>query len=212
MQQRSRVFLLTFSASGPDIELGHLRSVGGFRMDQCYTTLGVRHRFMLLVLGRGLDNGFNAMERLMWRLRTDLGISPSNIAGHDSAMAQPVFRRGQSIWAHPGYRVMVDRQQLMYPCLKAWMGANLLCSDRLLLRCWEYTLQRKLHSVDLHGSVKLHSDFVGSIQHSPLVKCESVAASSPRVGCRRRRDDDDCPPRYTYVPRDNDDKWTAGWA
>ena len=123
--QRSQ-WLLTFSSDSPDITLDDLRIVGGFRLDECYATTGVRHKFVLLsvdVDSKGLIE-LRCMERFVLRMQREHGVYPSAMPG-SCAIVSDLGRSGKDIWLHPGFRVMVDRlRHLDHHRLFVWINGH----------------------------------------------------------------------------------------
>jgi hypothetical protein len=219
-----RAWLLTFSSPGPDVTLDHLRMVGGFRLDECYATVGVRHKFVLLGISSDIKDSIElrCIERFMLRMQREYGVSPS--AMPDScAIVSDVGRRGGGIWLHPGFRVMVDRVKHLDSSLRAWtngvgISKGLLhkhgdisdtktCNKDQIIR--EAVLLNRSANYRRNGSTMVQRFYRANAE--TYVKQEQDEDVAPQVVGRRRQRAEEMDDKYQYVKRKNDDKWVMGW-
>jgi hypothetical protein len=117
-----RLWLLTFSLSGPAITLFQLRAVGGFRLDECCITCGICHRFVLLVF-HGDDDGLRCVQHFMLRMRRECGVCSDAWPGYGSAVSDRAGRDGKRVWTHPGFQLVADRRRRADSALSAWAVA-----------------------------------------------------------------------------------------
>jgi hypothetical protein len=183
--------------------MAQVRTVGGFRLDECYITSGVCHRFVLLVFD---SDGPGCMEPFMLRMQRECGVCSDAWPGYGSAVSDQAGCDGRRIWTHPGFRLVVDRRRKADPALKCWTIAG-----------WDNRcLGSGTHTREALRAVR-----------SRICAAVELLAPDERVGCIRRRcvvvedrrvvrrplaDDAAPPPPYPYEKRANDDKWTLGWA
>lgn len=107
--QCADVWLLSFMASSPDVTIESLRVIGGLSLDECYTTTGVRHKFLLLRLSGGVGISLSAVDRFLERIKSGLGIEPHAMPGSIRAVSNA--GGDKHIWAHPAFRLMVGRMR-----------------------------------------------------------------------------------------------------
>jgi hypothetical protein len=212
-----QLWLLTFALSGPEVTLDQLRTVGGFRMDECYIAGGVCHRFVLLVFSGETYYGLAVMERFLSRLFKECGVRADAWPGYGSAVSNlsGFVGDGGRIWNHPGFRLMIDLQRRMDPRLKTWaLGINTHglfqrfgpCAPAIERR-WMAGLSDALKTVwkALRAIRVRHASAIVVVK----VECRPEHTFAG-VGWRRQREEVSVP--YRYVKRANDDRWTLGWA
>jgi hypothetical protein len=216
-QSPENLWLLSFSLSSPEIGLSHLRVLGGFRLDQCLAVVGLGRRFVLISSDECLG-GIKVVERFVCRLRRQHGMTFSAVSGCESVVSTGVDG-SRRVWTHPAFRLMVDRQRNSNRSLETWS-----CKRRNILQRFGYvesTVVRKRRFTirilldktqrELLANCRKNNCLYG-LKHAAM----SCVMAEPMycVGCKRGRVEEDTvvPPSYQYMRRDNDERWTLGWA
>jgi hypothetical protein len=216
-QSPENLWLLSFSLSSPDVGLSHLRVLGGFRLDQCFAVIGLGRRFVLISSDECMG-GIKVVERFVCRLRIQHGVTFSAVSGCESVVSTDVGG-SRRIWTHPAFRLMVDCQRNSNNSLETWsckkhsilqrfgyVESAVLRKSRFTVRVLLEKTQRELLACRRKNIILYAARTCVAVKEEP--------AYSPCVGCKRMRVDEDTvvPSSYQYVRRDNDEKWTLGWA
>jgi hypothetical protein len=220
-QASENLWLLSLSLSNPEIGLSHLRFWGGFRLDQCFAVFGLGGRFVLISSDECMG-GLNAVERFIRRLRIEYGMTFSVLPGCRPIISTRVDGN-RRIWTHPAFRLMIDRLRNSNHSLETWAYTDhntlkrFACMESAVVcrrRCTNRNLLERIQR-ELLVYRRRHDFLYGrkvAARSCVVVKDEPVY--SPCIGCKRGRvgGNTTVPLPYQYVRRDNDEKWTLGWA
>jgi hypothetical protein len=122
-------WVITFAIPGIPLTLSFLRTVGGFRLDECYTTTDhciFSAHYLLLRFSRGSGVTLADMERFVRRLAQERG-QAYRLRSMSSASSASGLRN------HLAFGLMCARMRARDPGLKAWVrrgcGPGILCPD-----------------------------------------------------------------------------------
>ena len=123
-------WILALVAPFFNLSLPFLRTVGGFRLDECYTTTTYHGtssaHYLLLRFSRGSGVTLADMERFVRRLAQERGHT-YRLRSMSSASSASGLRD------HPAFGLMCARMQARDPGLRAWVrrgcGPGILCPD-----------------------------------------------------------------------------------